>query len=230
MGYLPHAVRTKSSFCNCLLQWESWLRRLLSFSGQKEVTSCVGSEKNAVLCAAIKYPPHCARGKPSLQISSLLDVFPFAIKVIEPYPFLRILICFMLGRQICVCLLNVCHVLSCHGALASNAFTLTAGSILYQKGKMCVCRRREKIYDLQKIGISEMWLYSCQSTCNVCSLLLPYVKWFRSPRKNRFELQKRHPCRCSCPSYTSIAFQRAGKYSSGDGQKRMASQQVVETR
>lgn len=39
---------------------------LLSFSGQKEVIPFIGSEKHAVMCAAIKYPSHCARDKPSL--------------------------------------------------------------------------------------------------------------------------------------------------------------------
>lgn len=39
---------------------------LLSFSGQKEVIPFIGSEKHAVLCAAIKYASHCARDKPSL--------------------------------------------------------------------------------------------------------------------------------------------------------------------
>lgn len=38
--------------------------RLLSFAGQKEATFFIGSEKHAVLCEAIKYPSHCARGKP----------------------------------------------------------------------------------------------------------------------------------------------------------------------
>lgn len=102
--------------------------------------------------------------------------------------------------------------LACHRALVSNAFTQTAGPILLSKGKTCVCRQREKIYKLWKFCISEMWFYSCQSTCNVCSLLLPYTKWFHSLRKNRLELQKRHPHLYSCSFYTSAALQRAEKF------------------
>lgn len=38
-----------------------------------------------------------------------------------------------------------------------------------------------------------MWLYSCQSTCNVCSLLLPYTKWFQQPEEEQIWAAEKAP-------------------------------------